>query len=67
MIKLGKVYENMMINLRPTNEKLMRRMVRTVTEITGAEEEKARELLDFSGWDIRAAVELYRGEKGEKQ
>ncbi len=61
MIKLGKVYENMMINLRPTNEKLTRRMVRIITEITGADEEKARELLDASGWDIRAAVERCRG------
>ena len=61
MIKLGKVYENMMINLRPTNEKLTRRMIRIVTEITGADEEKARELLDASKWDIRAAVGSYRG------
>ena len=59
MIKLGKVYENMMINLRPTNEKLTKRMVRIVVEITGASEEKAFELLETSKWDIRKAVELF--------
>ena len=57
MIKLGNVYENMMINLRPTNEKLTRRMVRIVTEITGVSEEEAKNLLEESDWNIRTAVQ----------
>ena len=57
MIKLGNVYENMMINLRPTNEKLTRRMVRIVTEITGVSEEEAKNLLEESEWNIRTAVQ----------
>ena len=57
MIKLGNVYENMMINLRPTNEKLKRRMIRIVTEITGESEEEAIKLLEQSDWDIRTAVQ----------
>lgn len=60
MIKLGKVYENMMVNLRPTNEKLTRRMVGIVKEMTGTDEAKARELLDAAEWNIKAAVQLYR-------
>ena len=60
MIKLGNVYENMMVNLRPTNEKLTRRMVSIVKEMTGADEEKSRELLDAAEWNIKAAVQLYR-------
>ena len=36
MSKTGKVYENMMINLRPSNIKLTARMVRIVTEIAGS-------------------------------
>ena len=35
MIKTGKVYENMMINLRPSNQKLRARVIRIVTEIKG--------------------------------
>ena len=57
MIKLGNVYENMMINLRPANEKLKRRMIRIVTEITGESEEEAIKLLEQSDWDIRTAVQ----------
>lgn len=60
MIKLGNIYENMMINLRPTNEKLTLRMIRIVTEIVGVSEEEARNLLEKSEWNIRTAVQKYR-------
>jgi N-acetylmuramic acid 6-phosphate etherase len=59
MIKLGNVYENMMINLRPSNEKLTLRMIRIVTEIIGVKEEEARKLLEESNWDIRTAVQKH--------
>lgn len=57
MVKCGCVYENMMINLRPTNKKLRRRMIGIVTEILGCTEEKAEELLEKNEWSIRSAVE----------
>ncbi len=57
MVKCGCIYENMMINLKPTNKKLRRRMIGIVTEILGCSEEKAKELLETSGWNIRSAVE----------
>lgn len=57
MVKLGYVYENMMINLRPTNKKLRRRMIGIVTEILGCSLEKAEELLEKNNWNIRSAVE----------
>ncbi len=57
MVKCGCVYENMMINLKPTNKKLTRRMVGIVTEILGCTAEKAEELLENNGWNIRQAVE----------
>ena len=60
MIKLGNVYENMMINLRPTNDKLTLRMIRIVTEIIGVSEEEAKALLENSDWNIRNAVEKHR-------
>ena len=34
MVKTGKVYENMMINLKPTNKKLRERMIGIVIDIT---------------------------------
>ena len=57
MVKCGCVYENMMINLRPTNKKLRRRMIGIVTEILGCTFEKAEELLENNNWCIRSAVE----------
>lgn len=56
MVKCGCVYENMMINLRPTNKKLRRRMIGIVTEILGCTEEKAEKLLEKNEWSIRKAV-----------
>lgn len=57
MVKCGYVYENMMINLKPTNKKLRRRMIGIVVEILGCTEEKAECLLEENGWNIRSAVE----------
>lgn len=57
MTKTGKVYENMMINLSPSNEKLRKRVIRIVTEILSCDEEKAEKLLDENGWIIKNAVE----------
>ncbi len=57
MVKYGCVYENMMINLKPTNKKLRRRMIGIVTEILGCAAEKAEEHLEENSWNIRLAVE----------
>ena len=56
MTKTGKVYENMMINLAPSNEKLERRVIRIVTEILSCDEERAIELLKKNDWNIKKAV-----------
>ena len=56
MAKTGKVYENMMINLAPSNEKLKKRVVRIVTEILECDEAEAVRRLDENGWKIREAV-----------
>jgi N-acetylmuramic acid 6-phosphate etherase len=56
MARTGKVYENMMINLAPSNEKLKRRVIRIVTEILSCTEEEAISLLESNDWNIRKAV-----------
>ena len=63
MIKTGMVYENLMINLRPTNIKLTDRMVRIVIELTGTDNETAKKLLDENNWNIREAVDSYKNIK----
>lgn len=56
MVKCGYVYENLMINLRPTNKKLRRRMIGIVSEILSCDETKAESLLEANDWNIRSAV-----------
>ena len=57
MIKLGYVYENMMINLKPMNIKLRKRMISIVCDILKCDEEKATEMLDKYQWSIRDVVD----------
>ena len=60
MAKTGKVYENMMINLAPSNQKLRARVIRIVKEILSCAEEEATALLEANGWNIRAAIDAAR-------
>ena len=57
MIKLGNVYENLMINLRPSNIKLRDRMIRIVAELADVTYERATALLEENEFSIRRAVE----------
>ncbi len=59
MIKTGKVYENLMINLRPTNVKLRKRVVSIVCEICKCEERDAVQMLETHNWSIREVVEAF--------
>ncbi|MBQ8310359.1 MAG: N-acetylmuramic acid 6-phosphate etherase [Clostridia bacterium] len=57
MIRLGHVYENMMINLRPSNIKLRRRVISIVCEIFSCDEMRAVELMEKYAWSIKDCVE----------
>lgn len=56
MVKTGKVYENLMINLKPSNQKLRNRMIRIVCEIMNCTDEMAENMLAEHNWDIRRIV-----------
>ena len=60
MVRLGHVVENLMVNVRPTNDKLRRRCVRITQELTGLSEQEAVMLLEKNGWTIRDAVRSVR-------
>lgn len=62
MTKSGKVYENMMINLSPSNEKLKVRVIRIVREILSCDEATALELLETNDWSIRQAIAKAKGD-----
>lgn len=57
MVKAGYVYENLMINLKPSNVKLRDRVIRIVCDIKNVGADEAERLLDENDWDIRRAVE----------
>jgi N-acetylmuramic acid 6-phosphate etherase len=56
MIKLGKVYGNLMVDVKTTNEKLHDRAERIVMEITGLKKIKARRLLERAEGEVKAAI-----------
>lgn len=56
MIKIGKTYENFMIDLMPTNEKLKDRAIRIVSEIAGVSASEALKTLIESEWKVKTAI-----------
>ncbi|MFY7989939.1 MAG: N-acetylmuramic acid 6-phosphate etherase [Fluviicola sp.] len=59
MIKLGRVKGNRMVDMQPSNNKLVDRGANMIVEATGCSYELALELLDEFG-SVRAAVEAYQ-------
>lgn len=56
MVRLGKTYGNVMVDLQPTNDKLRARAERTVMSITGVSAQAASAALVDAGGSIKAAV-----------
>jgi len=56
MIKIGKTYENFMVDVQPTNSKLKDRAVRIVSEIADITYEEARDFLDKSNSQVKPAI-----------
>lgn len=56
MIKIGKTYENFMIDLKATNEKLKDRAIRIVSEIAGVNISTAFQTLRNCNWKIKPAI-----------
>lgn len=56
MVRLGKTFGNLMVDLQTRNQKLVRRAKRIVGELTGLDEEQAAGLLERAGGDLRTAV-----------
>ena len=56
MIRLGKVYGNLMVDLKATNEKLLHRAVSIVCQATGAETDQARAALEECGFHCKTAI-----------
>lgn len=60
MVRLGKVYGNLMVDLRPTSQKLRARAVRLVQKLGGTSESRARRLLKGAEGRAKVAVVMAR-------
>ncbi len=60
MIRLGKVYGNLMVDVRPTNEKLVDRARRIIAQIAGVEYGEAARLLSTSDGEVKTAIAMSR-------
>jgi N-acetylmuramic acid 6-phosphate etherase len=67
MILNGKVIENLMVDVKATNQKLKERCARIVCELSPATYEEAWTLLEDCGWNIRAAVKKSLDESSVKR
>ena len=56
MVKLGKTYGNLMVDLQTTNQKLTHRSRRIVRQLTGVSDEQASALLQRCGGDTKTAI-----------
>lgn len=61
MVKLGKVYQNYMVHVQPTNEKLVVRAANMIAEITGANRETAMEMLEKAQMKVPEAIIMLEG------
>jgi N-acetylmuramic acid 6-phosphate etherase len=59
MIRLGKTYGNLMVDLRATNKKLEDRSERILAEVCDVSREEARELLGRAGGTVKLAIAMH--------
>jgi N-acetylmuramic acid 6-phosphate etherase len=67
MVRLGKVYENMMVDLRRTSEKLVERGIRTVMMVTGVDYEEADAVLDRCDGHVKTAIVVILADVGAEE
>ena len=62
MVRLGKVYENMMVDLQRTSQKLVERSKRTLMTVTGLDYQTASAVLEESDWHVKTAIVMVLGD-----
>jgi N-acetylmuramic acid 6-phosphate etherase len=60
MVRLGKTYGNLMVDLRATNNKLADRSRRIVKTVTGLSDEESQQLLDHCDGEVKTAIVAHK-------
>ena len=60
MVQLGKVYQNLMVDVKPKNRKLLNRAKNIVMKLTDVGEAEAKKYLKDSGNDVKVAIVMAR-------
>lgn len=60
MIRSGRVYENLMVDLRATNDKLRDRAARIIGTLTGLDRDASLDLLDRADGQVKPAILMHR-------
>jgi N-acetylmuramic acid 6-phosphate etherase len=56
MVRLGKVYDNLLVDLRVTNKKLRNRAIRIISMATGRNLNESTRLFEESGGNVKAGI-----------
>ncbi|HAP2864089.1 TPA: N-acetylmuramic acid 6-phosphate etherase [Enterococcus faecalis] len=56
MVKVGNIYQNLMVNVQPTNEKLMQRATNIIKEAAEIDEARAKEYLEAAQLEVAPAI-----------
>lgn len=59
MIKTGKVYQNLMVNVQPTNEKLVERSIRIISEATNLTIAESSDLFQAANNEVNVAIVMH--------
>lgn len=56
MVKIGKVYDNLMVDVRVSNKKLRKRAINIIKDLCGVDDLRAENLLDKSDKNVKCAI-----------
>jgi N-acetylmuramic acid 6-phosphate etherase len=67
MVKIGKVYENLMVDLKPASEKLHERAKGIIMMLTGLEYDDAADVFERSGRNVKVSVVMVKKQVGRDE
>lgn len=67
MVKTGKVYGNLMVDVKATNEKLVERAKHIVIEATEVSREKAEAVLEETNYDVKLSILMIMANLSKKE